>query len=317
MSTWGQLRLLIQTSAPAVSLDLIDGYLNARYEQVLEATDWIGLKAHATVQTQAAYQSLTDTVTLTVGSAAVTGLGTAWTGAITGQRFYRPGDTVIYTATQLSGTTLTLDRPYEGNGSAAAGTVYAASPYVFMQHIYPLPADCRSIVTVLDPRTNLPMQPFTKDGLDASVGSRATLGYPGGWAEYDDSPEASPPVLHQIEFSPPPLQARGFPLEYLRNANFFTGQNTASGPLPFLSSTVLLEGCRADCAMHEEKLAKAEGYEALFLKELNRLLLVEHAQRRVKTTIKMADRFTRHRMARALRGYGRYGGMPNPPTNQP
>jgi hypothetical protein len=315
--TWGQLRLQLQTSAPDVSLDLLDEWLNTRYEQVLEATDWQGLKAHATLQTQAAYESATDTVTVTVGSSSVAGSGTAWTSAITGQRFYVPGDTVIYAATYVSGTSLTLDRPYEGNGAAATGTVYAGSSYVFMQHIYALPSDCRSVVTVLDPITGLPMESFTKDGLDRSAGSRARVGYPAGWAEYDDSPETSPPVLHQIELNPPPLQARGFPLEYLRAALAFDGGNTSGSPLPFVSSTVLLAGVRSDIALHQERFTKAKGYEEEFSQELARLLLVEHTQRRVKASVKMAPRFTRHRMARAARGYRRGFGPSNLPTNVP
>jgi len=306
--TWGQLRLQLQTSAPGVSLDLLDEWLNTRYEAVLEATDWAGLKAHATIQTAAAYQSLTDTATLTVGSNAVTGVGTAWTSAITGRQFYRPGDTVIYTASYVTATSLLLDRGYEGNGSDAPGVVYAGSAYVTMQNVYALPGDCRSIVTVLNPVSGLPMQGMSKDGLDASVGPRTTVNDPGIYAAYDDSAETNPPVLHQIEFYPPPLRARGFAMEYLRAALGFDGGNTSGSPLPFVSNTVLLMGVRADIAIHEEKLAKAKGYEDKFQEELARLLRVEHQQRRTKTALKMADRFTRHRLARVDRGYGRSWG---------
>lgn len=301
--TWGQLRLQLQTAAPGVPLDLLDEWLDTRYEQVLEATDWKGLTAHGTIQTQAAYQSATDTVTATVGSAAVTGLLTAWTSAITGDKFYIPGDTVTYVATYVSATSLTLDRPYEGNGVDAGGVVYAKSPYVFMQNVYPLPADCRTVATVLDPASGAPMQSFTKDGLDAAVGIRTLVSYPKSWAQYDDTPESAPPVLHQIEFYPPPLQARGFPLEYERNANFFTGQNTSTSPLPFVSNSVLLYGVRADIGAHLEKYEQATMYEGKFGEELARLLRVEHQQRRVKTNMKMASRFTRHRMARAERSF--------------
>lgn len=302
VSTWGQLRLILQTGAPEVPLDLLDSWLNERYEQVLEATDWIGRKAHASLETTAAYQSSTDSVTATVGSTAVTGLHTSWTSAITGQRFYIPGDTAVYVMTYVSATSLTLDRAYEGQGSDPAGTVYSASPYVFMQDVYTLPSDCDSVVTVLDPISGQPLAPFTKDGLDASVASRALIGYPQSWAQYDDSAEASPPVLHQIQLYPPPQYARGFPLEYLRLANAFTGSNTSSSPLPFLSNSVLLNGVRADIQVYLENFTGAKGYEAMFENELARLLRVEHTQRRVKTSVKMADRFTRHRLARSARG---------------
>jgi len=187
MSTWGQLRFLLQTGAPDVSLDLLDGWLNTRYTTVLSATDWIGLKAHSTIQTTAAYQSVAgvDTVTFTVGSNAVTGVATGWTVAITGRRFYRPGDTALYTATYVSAVSLTLDRVYQGLGSEADGTVYAASPYVFMTNVYDLPADCRGIVTVLDAITGRPMPDFTKDQLDMATGARTLVGDPKAYAEYD------------------------------------------------------------------------------------------------------------------------------------
>lgn len=299
-----------------MDLDLLDEYLANRYQQVLKATDWIGLKAHGTLQTQAAYQSGTDSVTFTVGSADVTGSGTTWTNAISGQRMYRPGDSVIYTVTYVSSTALTLDRPYEGNGMDAAGTVYTGAPYVFMQHIYALPSDAKLPVTLLDPVTGFPLSQFSKEQLDASAGPRTLVNDPTSYAIYDDSAEASPPVLHQVELFPPPIHARGIPLEYLRNPNVFDGQNTTASPLPWVSDQVLLYGCRADIAGYKAGQAAdggnagaaaafvniARGYETQFAGELARMLREEHAQRRKKVPVQMATRFTRHRMARAGRG---------------
>lgn len=300
--TWGQLRLQLSTSAPEISLDLIDAWLNSRYTSVLKKTDWQGLKVHAVIQTQAAYQSLTDTVTLTVGSTAVTGLGTAWSAGITGRNLYRPGDTVIYVATYVSGTSLTLDRPYEGTDADLTGAVYAGSAYVFMTNVYPLPANCSSIVQVTNPITGLPMASFTSQGMDASAGPRTRVANPVAWDAWDDSPETSPPVLHQIEFFPPPLMARGYSLEYLKLALGFDGQTTSGSPLPFVSDSILLNGVRADIQLHLKDFTAAKGYQALYDDELATLLLDEHANRRVKTAMKMADRFTRHRLVRAARG---------------
>jgi hypothetical protein len=303
MSTWGQLRLQLQTSAPGVSLDLIDEYLNTTYEQVLEATDWQGLKYHATVQTQAAYQSGTDTVTLTVGSAAVAGVATTWTTALVGQKFYRPGDSVIYTVTAVADNLdLTLDRPYEGNGVDAAATVYSASSYVFMQNVYAMPSDVRSIASILNPVTELPLGKMSKDQLDQSAGPRTLVSEPTMYAPIEDSNEASPPVIKQIELYPPPLYARGFVVEYVHTATGFDGGNTSGSPLPFISDTVLLAGCRAKIAVYLKDNASALLYKAEFREEKDQLLLVEFSQRRVKTPIRMASRFIRHRMARASRG---------------
>jgi len=309
--TWGQLRLQLQTSASGLSLDLLDEYLNARYEQVLEATDWSGLDGTATIQTIAAWQSTTDSVSLTVGSANVTATK-AWTDAINGRKFYRPGDSVIYSVTWVSANAFTLDRPYEGNGTDAAGTVFATAAYVLMQNIYELPSDCGSIVTLMDPITGLPLDEFTRAELDNSAGPRTNLADPRCYALADDTTETSPPVLHQVELFPPPLYARGIPLQYRRGAFGFDGQNTSAGPLPWVSATVLLEGCRADIQLYlasaseggavAAHLNAAKAYELKFERELNRLLGVEYKQRRKKPVLRMAARFTRHRLARANRG---------------
>ena len=307
--TWGQLRLSLQTSAPGVSLDLIDEFLNVRYEQVLEHTDWSGLKYHATITTQAAYQSSTDTVTLTVGSASVAGASTNWTSARVGQKFYRPGDSVIYTVSAVGGTTaLTLDRAYEGNGVDASGTVYAGSSYVFMQNVYALPADCRSVATALDPVTGFPLTRFEKDRADESWGPRTLVQDPASYAVYDDSNESSPPVVHQIEFFPPPLHARGISIEYLHSATAFDGSTTSGSPLPWVSSSVLLYGCRADIRAYLGDAAGAKLYEAKFQEELARMARLEHAQKRQKVAVQMANRFTRHRLERAGRGLNRTWG---------
>lgn len=325
--TWGQLRLQLQISAPGVSLDLLDEYLNGRYEQILEETDWIGLKGHSTIQTTAAIQ--TGTVTLTVGSTGVTGASTAWSSGITGMRLYRPGDTIYYTVTYVSATSLTLDRAYEGVGTENAGTVYSAAQYVLMQHIYALPSDLGSVVEISNPVSGFPLNQMSKSQLDVSAGPRTLIADPGAFAIYDDSPEASPPVVHQIEFYPPPLHSRGYPLAYSRNANRFDGSSTTLSPLPFVSNSSLLLGSRADAeaymasraaergdtAVASAHLALAMKYEAKFEDEIGRMLQDEHAQRRPKVAMKMADRFTRHRSARATRGsrgaWGIGAGGPN------
>lgn len=315
--TWAQLRFQLIQSGPGTSLDLLESWLNTRYEQVLEATDWTGIRARATLTTQAAYQSGTDTVTLTVGNPTVTGVGTSWDGTLVGRRFYRPGDTALYTVAVVSGpNTLTLDRVYEGNGTDATGTVYAGSAYVFMQNVYPLPSDCRSVDRILDPVTGLPLTAFSAAELDAAVGPRTNVGYPHFYAEIEDSAEAAPPVLHQVEMYPAPANARGFTVEYLRASYALDGTNLSQSPLPFVSASVLLFGARADLYTHLGKIAQAAVYEAKFEEELKRLLLVEHAQRREKPTMRMADRFTRHRLARASRGLNTTwrGGEPGGPN---
>jgi hypothetical protein len=306
--TWGQLKLQLTLGAAGVNPELIDGWLNTRYARILQRTDWKGLEAHATIQTTAAYQSGSDTVTFTVGSAAVAGSGTTWTSAITGQKLYRPGDNAIYTVTFVSATALTLDRPYEGNDADAIGMAYAAAQYVFMQNVYTLPDDCSSVISIINPADGLPMNGMSKAELDACVGPRTLVENPEIYALYDDSAEASPPVLHELEFYPPPRYSRGFPLAYRRAGYGFDGDNTSSSPLPFVTDGALLEGVRADIAAHLDNLAKATLQEGKFEAEVTAMLDVEHKQRRVKVALQMAPRFTRHRFIRGIRGFARNWG---------
>ena len=309
--TWGQLRFQLQQSAgPGLALDLLDEWLNSRYEQVLAATDWTGRKTHVTIETQAAYQSAADTVTVTVGSASVTGSGTAWTGALVGQRLYRPGDEVVYTVAAVAdGTHLTLDRTYEGNGADAAGTVYGGAAYVLMQNVYALPVDCESVTSILDPVSGFPLAELSKAQMDASAGPRTLVADPGAYALYDDTSQAAgDPVLHQVEFYPPPLYARGMIVSYAGAAIGWDGTSVGSSPLPFVSTAVLLNGVRADIAMHQGQLPKAVVYEKKFGEELERLLMVDHARRRGPVALTVAGRFTRHRLARTQRGLGNYWG---------
>ena len=316
MSTWGQLRMLLQTSCPGVSLDLLDEWLNERYKSVLSATDWNGLKSHWMLQTEAAYNSVPgETVTLTVGSATVTGTATYWSdvtgnpyGYVTGRQFFRPGDRQVYVIAAINSlTSITLDRPYEGNGTDF-GATYSGQPYTMMRDIYTLPDDASVPVTIINPATGKPMGEFTKDGMDVSRGTRATTGDPWSFCIYDDTPETSPPVAHQVQLYPPPKYARGFDTEYLRNANIFTGENTKASPLPFVTDTVLLSGARADAWLHLENFQKAAGYQVAYQTELDRMLLAEHTRNRKTTSFHMETRFTRHRAARVDRQYGRMWG---------
>jgi hypothetical protein len=315
--TWGQLRFQLQTSMPGVPIDLLDEWLNGRYEQVLGSTDWTGLHYHTSIQTAAAYQSIADSVTLTVGSSAMVGVLTVWTSADTlGMKFYRAGDAALYTVVAWnSANSITLDRPYEGNGVDAAGTVYSGAEYALCQNVYTLPADVGTVVNVLNPDTGLPIHSFSKAGLDASAGPRASVGDPVAWAPVGDTDEGAPPVLHQIEFFPPPRFACGIPVEYIHVSAGFDGSNTGSGPMPWLGNSVLLYGCRADGYAYlagkaqdaNEKatyLQLARFHEAKFGEEKARILRVEHQQRRQSVQMRMAPRFTRHRLNRAGRRHG-------------
>jgi hypothetical protein len=305
--TWGELRFLLQSSAPGVGVDLLDEFLKNRYTTILSRTDWHRLQAHSTVQTVAAYQSGSGSATLTIGSTGVTGSGTAFSASHVGRTFYRQGDRATYTvATYSSATSITLDRAYEGNGSEVAATVYAGCAFVVSKYLYSLPTDCASLVDVINPSTQLPMEQHSKVDLDAVAGSRATIGDPQTWAPYDDTTESSPPVLRQIELYPPPMYARGYAIHYRKNPTAFTGANTSSSPLPWVTATVLLAGCRADINAHLKDWTAADRYELQFQAELQ-LMVRENERTQPPRRMKMDPAYTRHRSARTTRGRRTWG----------
>ncbi len=308
--TWGEIRHLLQLGAPTVPLDILDSAIRNRYDQVLRSGEWQGVKLTGTLTTVAAYESTTDTVTLTVGSTSVTGSGTAWNSTLIGRRFYRPGDRAVYTVSAVPGaTSITLDRAYEGISGDDAGTVYSAAAYVLMQHIYALPAAAGGLLRVLDPETGEPLDERSDAELDAEVGPRTLIGTPGVWALRDDTAAG----LHQIEFYPPPSQARAYPISYLRSDYTWDGSSTTTSPVGWVTEAVLLAGARADVCMYRAGVAETEAaaascmrqaqmHEAKFNEELARILRQEYQQRRKAPTLRMDSQFTRHRLERATRG---------------
>src|ERR1035438_8829336 len=144
--TYGQVKLRLTQAFPGVSLDLIEGFINDRYAEILGELPWTRLNVQMTLQTTAPYS--TGTVAVVNGSNAITLSGGTWTAAMSGMKFYLvappaaidspypdPAVGPIYTFTFVTGTTGTLDRAY----GEATNT---AAPYSIFQNIYTLPANC-------------------------------------------------------------------------------------------------------------------------------------------------------------------------------
>jgi hypothetical protein len=129
--SYGQLRMLLSKAAPGIDLELVDNWIQTRYtERVLSAIPWKRSENVSVLQSPASVNS--GTVTVNQGSNAITGVGTAWTAALTGLMIRIGCGPEYYQFTYASATTGTLDRNYEGSTGAiltssigAAGTGYA------------------------------------------------------------------------------------------------------------------------------------------------------------------------------------------------
>lgn len=286
--TWGQLRMNLQQSAPGISADLVDEFLNTRYARVLDHTTWLALEGTAYVETATPYQSDADTVSVTQGSANIVGSGTSWTSGLTGQRFQTVADGPIYTFTYVDATHATLDRPYEGTTISGVG-------YRLFTNVYPLPDDFKAPVDVEGAEDGFPLTLLTGDELSTSAGFRDVLGDPA--VGVVTSPDGA---SWQVELFPIPDQAKGYPVRYQRSADAFDGTNTGASPLAFVSDAVLLAGARADMFAHLDDQVKTAFYERKFADELMTMVRADRRARPPRI-IHTARRFTRHRIERLMR----------------
>ncbi|HTB10942.1 MAG TPA: hypothetical protein VK752_05200 [Bryobacteraceae bacterium] len=291
MSTWGQLRLLLQQDAGELSPDLLDGYLNTRYGDVLDRWPWKGLEVETSIQTTAAYN--TGTVSVTQGSNAIVGTGTIFTSAMNGMSFRVTTDNAVYTFTFVTATTATLDRNYEDDTNATA-------TFWIYEDEYVLPAPAKTLLTVVCPVTGEPLADWTTQKIIDSMWPRESPGIPIAFAMAADTNENTPPVYHTLKLSPPPMSSRGYPLRYQKATAGFDGQTTGAAPLPWISDNVLLCGCRADIKHKLKDYTGAEAMEAKFEKAIAVMLNVDAARRGNSEPV-MAKQWSAYRTKRVLR----------------
>ena len=201
--TYGTLKFRLTQAFPSLSLDLIEGWIQDRYNEILGELPWSRLDFQANLQTVAPY--VTGTVAVVLGSNAVTGTGTTWIAGMTARAFRVVGQSEFYRFTYLSATTATLDRVYEGTSNALAG-------YSIFQNVYVLPSDCRLLANNAFSGSLGPMDRFTHAQLNLSDPNRTATGTPQAWASYMD--DNSTPPLMRVELFPYPDAAIGIPFTY-------------------------------------------------------------------------------------------------------
>lgn len=289
--TFGEIRFFLSKLAPGVDPDLLDGWINNRYQSILDRHAWKDLEKDGTIVTVAAYQ--TGTVSVTLGSAAVVGTGTTFTAGMTGSKFKVTYRNESYIFTQTGATTGTLDRVYEGATDATA-------PFAVYQDVALLPADYKLPVIQKNERIPGEIVHWTRPQLERAAPSRVTIGEP---AIYVLAPDTAA-GLHQAQLYPAPQFAASYPLVYIFAVARFGDADTGLSILPFVSIQALLESVQIDIATKAGAVTTADRFarssEALILK-----MLVRDAQLRGQGQLRMAPQYTRHRLDRAMKGRGR------------
>ena len=285
--TFGQLKFRLAQMFPGFSLDLIEGWANDRYAEILSELPWSRLNVSAQLATTAPYAM--GTVAVAAGNTAVSLAGGFWTVAMNGMAFRVAGRSEFYQISPSGNTTGTLDRPYEGTTAPAAA-------YSIFQHIYPMPADCRLLYDEAFAGALGPMKRFDHGQLNESDPSRLQTGTPTGWAMYMD--DGSTPPRMQVELWPIPDSAIGIPFTYVGDASPLTATSTILQV--WMQPTALLDGIVAKIKAHLKDYA---GSQLAMISAKNALanMRTSEAQGMGPAQMKLDSYYTSHRSKRWMR----------------
>ena len=305
--TYGQLKIRFVKAYPGVDLELIEGWIGDVYADILHELPWQRMNVTGVLQTLAPYTA--GSLTLTNGSNAVTGLGTAFAAGMTGMqiRMIDPNaipdtsddtdeedddidanpDDDIYTFTYLTALTGTLDRPYEGTGGAGLD-------YTIFQSLYTMPANCRLLDDNAFSQFSFgPLLRMDWSQLNQSDPSRSQTGTPGYWAPTMDD-NSTPPNM-RVELYPVPDQVYALPYKYQAEAPALSG--TSVTMLPWVQVTALIEGVTARVKAHLKDYPGVQVAAALYKGALRTMRGAE-AQGMAAAQMQLSDFFISHRSKR-------------------
>ena len=288
MATYGDIRLNLSKQRPGVDPELIDGFILDTYQKMLDTMSWSRLDGSITIQTPAEVN--VGTVTVTPGNQIVRGSGTGWTSNLTGRVIRVDGGEEIYQFTYQDPMTGALDRPYEGE-STGAGLAYQIN-----QNVFPLPANLRLVEGVRNLDSGWTLERTTRALLNLDDASRDFYGVPCYWIPTFDQ-QSNPPVP-QIELYPVPNQLVGVAIDgVFEDVTFGTGSSTT---LPIWTRPSCLKaGARAMIEAHLENYNGAEYWDGEYAKLLAQMVGID-SMRSGPAQMRMASRFTRHRIERIL-----------------
>lgn len=200
--------------------------VNSVLREVRRRGAWSWLLKEGAITTVAEYS--TGTVSVTQGSATVTGSGTTFTAGMVGRRF-RSSDGVQYTiSAYVSGTQVTLSVAYAGtSGSGLAYRIY--------QDVYTLPTDCGTLMGWWNSQTRSWMRCITR----ADVYARGVLmDSRSGWIEAAAQWGVNASNVAQVLIWPVPTDVVVLPLLYTRKITAVTGPGVTLDIPPALELVV-------------------------------------------------------------------------------
>lgn len=238
--TYGELRHGLSKEFPGIDLDLLDGWIQEKHQEILDFVPWRSQEGETVLQVAPSYS--TGTVIITQGSSALVGVGTTWTAAMGGCMLRVNNSREYYFFTFVDPTHGTLDRPFESADVAAV-------TYRLDRNVFPLPLAARIVRAVRPVNGNYPIELVSMAELNRIAGNRPDYSTPRyaavSWDSYSDPP------IQQLEFYPVPqcLDSSGalpsYAVDHIYDAAALNGRTTSAGLLPWMRPGALKAGVRA------------------------------------------------------------------------
>jgi hypothetical protein len=292
--TWGQIRSELVKAFPGVDLTLVNGWIIDAYDEILAHREWSGLETTGFVTVAGAYRE--GSINVTAGSTTVTGTSTVWDVAMTGRKLRALERNEWYTIAIDGPTALTLDRPWEG----ATETIL---PYSIYSNTFLLPLTVRTLDRLLNSTADRQMEPIAGADLDLASPNRLGLGTASYYSAgpYELVYTSNPPTAYKrVEIYPAPEYATTFQFFATSAVGTFTGTNTSDSPAAWVSDALILALARSKAYDHVKDRAGEQAAIAAYNRQLQALDAVENS-RTGGQRLKMASRFTRHRLYRSFR----------------
>jgi hypothetical protein len=251
MATYGQVRLQLQQLLGGASLDLIDGWLQDRYQMMLDRLEWDRTETRATIQTEAEYA--TGTAGVTAGSIAITLAGGSWSQGLD-RRVFRVAEGPAYSFVFVGAAAGRLDRMYEGATDAAAG-------YRLNRAVYSLPPDCR-VLNQVRMSGGGELARLTMAEVNELYPDRINYGTPEVYIQRGD----------EIEFYPIPVVPKGVIFDY--TAEQVVPDSSGVTLLPWIRPGALKAGVQADAARFAKDYTGGREFEMQYEKLMNDMLRI-------------------------------------------
>lgn len=287
MATYGEIRFRLSKMAPGTDLDILDGLIQDRYEEILDRLDWDRRMITSTLQTEDEYT--TGTISVTNGLSTVSGSGTVWDPTHTGRMIRINDEEEYYGFTRTSDTAGTLERPFGGDTSATA-------TYRMNRNVYTLPSDVRKMVTLISFALGEKLQKVSQREMNDISPRRDTYGSPKYWSPYMDA-TSDPPVL-QVELFPIPTELESFRYDAFTDVSRPSWSSVSL--LPWVRPGALVQGVLADVARLGGSVAQAESHEQRFRELVGEMVIVA-ARRSGPSQMQTAKWLTAHESRRYLR----------------